>query len=238
MNFCSKSFRDRTGQKGKLRLEGSSKGTSGFSLIEILVVLVIIASLAALLFPFIRKAIERSQEARCVSNLRNIGLAIGMYGADHNMELPPGNQDGDIWSNLNTKSWLREYGANGSEQGAKGLLRCPADLTSSPITDYKYYYSYTWNSDLLQAYKEGGPSKGRVPTKILKVQSKILFADGITNAEDPGKVPKYPPSTTYQNVVDRVSGRHHEGANCLWGDGSVRWVALKDTQNAALWRSE
>lgn len=234
MNFCSKGLRGGTGQE-----RGGLKGTSGFSLIEILVVLVIIVSLAALLFPFIRKAIERSKEARCVSNLRNIGLAIGMYGVDHNMELPPGNQDGNIWASLNSKSWLKEYGANGSEQGAKALLRCPSDLTSSPVTDYKYYYSYTWNSDLLMAFTGDVPAQaGRAPVKIFKAQSKILFADGITNAENPGKVPKYPSSTTYQNVVDRVSGRHHEGANCLWGDGSVRWVALKDAQNAALWQRD
>ncbi len=60
----------------------------GFTLIELLVVVTIIGLLAALLFPVFAKAREQARQTVCVSNLRQIGLAIQMYQADHN-NVPP-----------------------------------------------------------------------------------------------------------------------------------------------------
>ena len=60
----------------------------GFTLIELLVVITILGLLAALLFPVFAKAREQARQTVCVSNLRQIGLAIQMYQADHNGILP------------------------------------------------------------------------------------------------------------------------------------------------------
>jgi prepilin-type N-terminal cleavage/methylation domain-containing protein len=57
-----------------------------FTLIELLVVIVIIAILAALLLPALAKAKQRGQQAVCMSNLKQTGLAFEMYlndAADH-----------------------------------------------------------------------------------------------------------------------------------------------------------
>ncbi|MDF3127974.1 type II secretion system protein [Kiritimatiellaeota bacterium B1221] len=48
---------------------------SGFTLIEMLVVIAIIVLLASLLFPAINSAINRAQQTKCMSNLRNFGIA-------------------------------------------------------------------------------------------------------------------------------------------------------------------
>jgi prepilin-type N-terminal cleavage/methylation domain-containing protein/prepilin-type processing-associated H-X9-DG protein len=62
----------------------------GFTLIELLVVIAIMAILAALLLPGLASAKERSKGAACLSNLRQIGLAIRSYADDSSGNIPYG----------------------------------------------------------------------------------------------------------------------------------------------------
>jgi len=69
---------------------GESKGCSGFTLVELLVVIAIIAILAGLLLPGLSAARERTRKAVCISNLRQIGIAIQSYALENSGNMPYG----------------------------------------------------------------------------------------------------------------------------------------------------
>lgn len=75
--------------------------SAGFTLIEILVVVAIIAVLVALLFPVLEHAMEKSRISSCMSNQRQLAASIVMWVQDHNEVLPA---DGEFWSGLSVAS--------------------------------------------------------------------------------------------------------------------------------------
>jgi len=81
------------------------KSSRGFTLIELLVVIAIIAILAAILFPVFAQAREKARAITCVSNMKQIGLAMLMYAQD-NDELLPRYQTFPADPNRIADNWL------------------------------------------------------------------------------------------------------------------------------------
>ncbi len=210
---------------------------AAFSVAELMLAMVCVAVVALLLVGVLRQVGQRAREVACVNHLRGLGLAVFGYAADHRMTLPPGNEDGKEWFKLSGLSWLLQYGG-GSVEAVAPLLRCPSDPTGPPVTDYRYYYSYTWNAEILMAFVDGAPAHGRQPIPLERVRRKVLFADALTHGEEPKLIVRYPLAVTSKNAPERISSRHRGGANLLFGDGTVARLATREAWNAALYLRE
>ena len=92
----------------------------GFTLIELLVVIAIIAILAAILFPVFARAREKARQTTCLSNLKQMGLAILMYAQDYDERYNLAYTSTDVgtlhWPNL-----LEPYHRNVQ------IYECPSD---------------------------------------------------------------------------------------------------------------
>jgi prepilin-type N-terminal cleavage/methylation domain-containing protein len=122
----------------------------GFTLIELLVVIAIIAILAAILFPVFAQAREKARQTACLSNEKQIGLAILMYIEDYDEQFPSGSRYNPFNPNplaigLGWAGQIFPYTKNA------GILKCPDDSTNSVGATatlealYPVSYSYNYN---------------------------------------------------------------------------------------------
>jgi prepilin-type N-terminal cleavage/methylation domain-containing protein len=72
---------------------GNRNHSRGFTLVELLVVIGIIAVLIAILLPTLTRARENAKRTACAAQLRQLGIAVMSYAADNKGLLPPMNQD-------------------------------------------------------------------------------------------------------------------------------------------------
>jgi prepilin-type N-terminal cleavage/methylation domain-containing protein/prepilin-type processing-associated H-X9-DG protein len=78
---------------------------AGFTLIELLVVIAIIAILAAMLFPVFARARESARKIQCLSNVKNIAMAVQIYFTDFDRFPPPE-------TNSNVNAWFDDCGGD------------------------------------------------------------------------------------------------------------------------------
>jgi len=122
---------------------GSRRKESAFTLVELLVVLAIIAVLAGLLLPVFSKAKEAGRATACLSNLRQVGIALQLYTQDNNNRLPI-MRDKSFDTNAPPTNALPSVEVVLSNHlGSVKVLRCPSDR-------HRIYEqtgsSYSWNS--------------------------------------------------------------------------------------------
>lgn len=121
--------------------------TGGFTLVELLVVLAIVALLAGLALPVYRRVTEHARAAACVANERQLGLALNQYLTDNNLTMPmlaAGRRD------LSEDVPVIDNTLNGYAKDVR-VFACPADRGFAAKSGTSYYWNVALNGQQVSA---------------------------------------------------------------------------------------
>ena len=214
----------------------------GFTLIELLVVIAIIAILAAILFPVFSRVRDKARQSSCISNARQIGLAVHQYTQDYDERFPsnhwciyflavqPYMRNDQMWI---CPSYSGNYPVRGEFWG----------LGSGVIADMKT--GWLANSDVFGGW---GNSVPKMISVIQQPASTVMLAE---NDNWPPRENAASGQQTAQGLASpcrnalhavyntrwetetgaapvhssgRLGGHHMAGANFVYADGHAKWL--------------
>lgn len=216
------------------------KNKFGFTLVELLVVISIIALLLSILMPSLQKARESAKKVVCLSNLKSCSLVWGLYAADNKDVIVPANY---LRDEVKRPAWFDRlaryvpssndliYRAKWPEKPDRTIFMCPS-LKATYVDSWGIAYATSYG---LNVYSGSVLWAGRTlhrnydngvrVTEIRSPSEKVIFSDGYVNK----KWHSYETVMVYSDPVgyweklgmNYMVGMNHqsEGASFMWADG-------------------
>jgi len=180
-------------------LRKMEKNKSGFTVIEILVVISIITILFSIILPLLKKAREKARQAVCMNNLRQISIALSLYIDDYDGYFPCADDPLSIspyywlWMGRGWRKLLTPYIKKSITEKDPSILYCPSDRTA-PIkwesTSYGYSMSFYHSPEQINMMTDPSytydinkimPSIGQKSSKVKYPDKKIVIAEWLDN---------------------------------------------------------
>lgn len=207
---------------------------AAFTLLELLVVIAIIAVLASLITAVVSRSKESSHRAACLSNLRQMGVAVNLFTGDNNFELP-GRTSGN-----GTARWpavLAPYIGDSRVYAAPGDPENWILQKKDPLSNSQNNTSFIMNgyNDLLDPAAGGNLTFGaiRVRTTMIERPSEVILF-GMPRADSDHFYMDFLEGPN-GNQVDVLNTKAYTTGSCyLFADGSARFLKAEE-HNVRLW---
>ena len=202
----------------------ANRALRAFTLIELLVVIAIIAVLAAMLLPALSRGKESARAIQCLSQMRQLGLAVRLYADDNAEEFPRSQHSAFANGQI---PWERSVAPQlGSTTTTwtnllNGVYHCPSDRRTTPWSyGFSVYYELGPDDDYT-----GKPETWRRVTQVPRPAATILFAENTSSADH--IMPHFWQSAS--DASDVAQRRHGQRANYILADGHAQALEFRVT---------